>query len=164
MSTLSKPETSIEPAWGSSYRLIASEKWKAKSAVKGKAATEALAEYAAPQPCMRVRDVATGTGEPAISIAMRVGPQGHLTALDISGELLEVARARASERGLQNFVTEQADAHALPFAEHHFDLATSRFGVMFFRDPALVLGEMRRILRPEARAGFAAWGSPGLCK
>jgi SAM-dependent methyltransferase len=158
MSTPSKPETCTEPAWGNSYRLIASEKWKAKSAAMGKAVTEALVDYAAPKPGMRVLDVATGTGEPAISIAMCVGLDGHVTALDISAELLEIAEARASDRGLRNFVTQQADVHALPFAENNFDLATSRFGVMFFRDPVLALREMRRVLRPEARACFAAWG------
>ena len=50
--------------WGSSFRLIASEKWKAKSAVMGKAVTEALVEYSRPLPGMRVLDLASGTGEP----------------------------------------------------------------------------------------------------
>ena len=53
----------------------------------------------------------------------------------------------------------QADAHAMPFADASFDLATSRFGVMFFRDAGLALRELHRVLRDQARACFLAWGS-----
>jgi SAM-dependent methyltransferase len=159
MTTPSKPEPSkTEPGWGSQYRLIASDKWKAKSTAMGKAVTEALVEYAQPKPGMRVLDLASGTGEPAISIAMRVGAQGQVTALDLSADLLEIARGRAQERDLNNFFTQQADAHALPFADNSFDLATSRFGVMFFRDPGLALQELHRVLRPGFRACLLAWG------
>jgi SAM-dependent methyltransferase len=155
MTTSSKEES----GWGSQYRLIATDKWKAKSAAMGKAVTEALVEYAQPRPGMRVLDLASGTGEPAISIAMRVGAQGHVTALDLSADLLQVAKGRAQDRGLQNFSTQQADAHALPFPDNSFDLATSRFGVMFFGDVGLALRELRRVLRDQARACFLAWGA-----
>jgi SAM-dependent methyltransferase len=124
----------------------------------GKAATETLVECAAPQPGMKVLDLASGTGEPAITLASRMGAQGEVTALDLSADLLEIARNRAQERGLANFFTRQADAHSLPFPEHHFDLATSRFGVMFFRDIIVALRELRRVLRPQARACFLVWG------
>jgi len=147
-----------EPSWGSSYRLIASDKWKAKSAVMGKAVTEALVEYAQPKPGMRVLDLASGTGEPAISLAMRVGVRGQVTALDLSAELLEIAKGRARERDLDNFSTQQADAHVLPFADNSFDLATCRFGVMFFREAGVALRELGRVLRVESRACFLAWG------
>ena len=61
--------------WSSSYRLIAAEKWKAKSALMGSAVTNTLVEYSRPRPGMRVLDLASGTGEPAISLAERVGLQ-----------------------------------------------------------------------------------------
>lgn len=126
----------------------------------GRPVTDALVSYASPRQGMQVLDLASGTGEPAISLAMRVGSEGHVTAIDLSSELLEVAAQRARARGLTNFTTQQADAHSLPFADGVFDLATSRFGVMFFRDVVSALGELRRVLRPEARACFLAWGSP----
>jgi SAM-dependent methyltransferase len=148
-----------EAGWGSQYRLIAAEKWKAKSAAMGRPVTDALAEYAQPQPGMRVLDLASGTGEPAISLAVCVGERGHVTALDLSADLLEIAKERARAHGLQNFTTQQADAHSLPFADDSFDLATSRFGVMFFRDPTRALRELHRVLRSGARACFLAWGS-----
>jgi len=146
------------PSWGASYRLIASEKWKTKSAAMGRDVTQALVEYARPQPGMKVLDLATGTGEPAISLASRVAPGGHVTALDLSPELLEIAADRARQRGLTNFTTQQADAHHLPYADASFDLISSRFGVMFFRDCAQAMREAHRVLKPAARACFLAWG------
>jgi len=145
--------------WGNQYRLVASERWKSKSAAMGQPTTDALVEYARPALGMRVLDLASGTGEPAISLAACVGERGHVTALDLSADLLEIAAERARTRGLKNFTTQQADAHSLPFPENTFDLATSRFGVMFFADSVFALGELRRVLRPGARACFLAWGS-----
>ncbi|MFZ0735172.1 MAG: methyltransferase domain-containing protein [Candidatus Sulfotelmatobacter sp.] len=151
-------KSGAEPNWGNQYRLVASEKWKAKSAAMGRPVTEALVDYAQPQAGMKVLDLASGTGEPAITLASRVGPAGHVTALDLSSDLLEIAEARARARGLTNFKTRQADAHSPPFPEASFDLATSRFGVMFFRDPVKALSELQRVLRPGARACFLVWG------
>jgi SAM-dependent methyltransferase len=144
--------------WGTQFRLVASERWKAKSAAMGTPVTEALVEYARPVSGMRVLDLASGTGEPAISLASSVEPGGHVTALDLSGDLLQIATERAQARGLKNFSTQQADAHRLPFPENSFDLATSRFGVMFFAEPRVALQELRRVLRTRARACFLAWG------
>lgn len=147
---------SPEVAWGSSYRLVASEKWKAKSAVMGRPVTEKLVEYARPTLGMHVLDLASGTGEPAITLASKVGPNGHITALDLSADLLEITKSRARDRGISNLTTLQADANELPFPDHSFDLITCRFGVMFFREQAL--RETYRVLKPMARACFCAWG------
>jgi len=138
--------------------LIAAEKWKAKSAAMGSAVTEALVEYSRPLPGMRVLDLASGTGEPGISLARRVGPQGSVTAVDQSVDLLDIAAQRALSKNLLNFTTQQADAHQLPFADQTFDLASCRFGVMFFSDAQRALAELCRVLKPGARACFAAWG------
>ena len=105
---------------------------------------------------MKILDLASGTGEPAISLASEVLPEGHVTALDLSRELLEVAAQRAMDRGLTNISTHEADAHRLPFPDHSFDLVTSRFGVMFFDGRAL--SEAHRVLKSGARACFTAWG------
>lgn len=149
---------STSSSWGSSYRLVAAEKWKAKSAAMGRVVTEALVEYAAPQPGMQVLDLASGTGEPGISLALRVAAHGRITAVDLNSELLALAAERASKRNLSNFATQQADAHKLPFPDHCFDLATCRFGVMFFAQVEQALAELRRVLKPSARACFVAWG------
>lgn len=145
-------------SWGSNYRLVAAERWKTKSAAMGRAVTDAFVEYAAPQPGMKVLDLASGTGEPAISLAQRVAPDGHVTAFDLSADLLEIAAERARQRNLANFTSRQGDAHDLPFADNSFDLATCRFGAMFFADIDRALTSLRRVLKPNARACFALWG------
>jgi len=143
-------------SWGNHFRLTASERWKAKSAALGTEVTNTLVEYAAPAKGMHVLDLGSGTGEPGITLASRVGPTGHVTALDQSAELLEIASERARQRGLANFSTCRAGADTVPFSEHQFDLIASRFAVMFFPDRALP--EAHRVLKPGARACFAAWG------
>ena len=147
-----------KPQWGASYRLIAAEKWKAKSAAMGCAVTEAVVAFARPQPGMTVLDLASGTGEPGISLAKHVGPEGHVTALDQSAELLKIAGERASQARLTNFSTRPADVHSLPLPENSFDLNTCRFGVMFFADIGKALREAHRVLKPGGRACFVAWG------
>ena len=139
--------------------MAAKEKWKAKSAAMGRDVTEALVIYARPEPGMKVLDLASGTGEPAISLAFAVGPTGHVTALDLSAEVLETAAERARQRGLTNLSTQQADAQELPFADQSFDLVTSRFGVMFFQDAVKALREARRVLKPGGRVSLLAWGT-----
>jgi ubiquinone/menaquinone biosynthesis C-methylase UbiE len=138
---------------------VAAEKWKTKSAVMGSAVTQALVDYAGPQPGMRILDLASGTGEPGISLAQRCVPGGTVTAVDLSAELLELAAERALKKNLPNFSIQQADAHELPFPDRIFDLATCRFGVMFFGDVKQALAELQRVLKPGARACFVVWGS-----
>jgi len=147
-----------QPEWGNSYRLVASEKWKAKSAAMGKHVTQRLVQFSGPRPGMRILDLASGTGEPAISLASQVLPGGFVAALDISADLLTIAQGRARSRSLMNVAPCQGDAHRLPFGESSFDLATSRFGVMFFSDIVAALKDLRRVLRSGGRACFAAWG------
>jgi SAM-dependent methyltransferase len=144
--------------WGSSFRLTAAEKWKAKSAKMGRDVTEALVDYAQPRAGMHVLDVASGTGEPAITIASRMGASGRVAALDLNADLLAIAAQRAKQRGFDRVSTAQADAQSLPFDEDTFDLATCRFGVMFFPDAQRALRELLRVLKSGARACFAVWG------
>jgi ubiquinone/menaquinone biosynthesis C-methylase UbiE len=124
----------------------------------GSAVTEALIEFSALLPNMHVLDLASGTGEPGISLAQRIGQCGSVIAVDQSSELLAIASERARNKGLSNFTVQLADAHALPFPDHSFDLATCRFGVMFFDDIQQALTELRRVLKPSACACFAVWG------
>src|SRR5215470_8168483 len=152
------PSADRNTEWGSSYRLNAAETWTAKSARMGRDVTEALVDYARPGAGMNILDVASGTGEPAITIASRMGASGHITATDLNADLLAIAAQRAKQRGFDRVTTQQADAQSLPFDDHTFDLATCRFGVMFFPDSQRALRELLRVLRPGAQACFAVWG------
>jgi ubiquinone/menaquinone biosynthesis C-methylase UbiE len=147
-----------ETNWAEHARIQAAQRWERASAEMGKDVTNALVEYADPQPGERVLDVACGTGAPSLKVARRVGAAGNVVATDLSEEPLKIAAERAKERGLANIRFERADVHALPYADGEFDLVTCRFGVMFFADLAKALAEIRRVLTPGGRVAFAAWG------
>jgi ubiquinone/menaquinone biosynthesis C-methylase UbiE len=106
----------------------------------------------------RIVDVGCGCGATTIALAQQVGPAGHVLGIDISAPML--ARARQLVRpGLPaDFVL--ADATVYPFVPASFDLLASRFGVMFFAEPALSFANLRRALRPSGRLAFACWRDP----
>lgn len=139
--------------------MSAAQRWERASAEMGRHVTDALVEYANPQPGERVLDVACGTGAPSLKVARRVGASGGVVAADLSEEPLKIAAERARERALTNITFERADVHALQYPENSFDLITCRFGAMFFSDLPRALREMRRVLKPGGRVAFAAWGS-----
>lgn len=144
--------------WSTRARAMASEKWRQQSAVMGSELTAAIVEAARAEPGMRILDVASGTGEPALSLAEKVGPGGHVTATDVSETSLAIAERRAQKRGLSNLAFRSADVHQLPFPDAAFDRVTSRCGVMFFSDLPRALGELHRVLKPDGRIALLAWG------
>jgi ubiquinone/menaquinone biosynthesis C-methylase UbiE len=122
--------------------------------------TQALVDTADPKPGMSVLDLASGTGEPSLSIARRVAPVGRVIATDLSPAMLAVLRENATNEDVTNIDTKVEDAHELSFSDNSFDLVTSRFGVMFFVEIDRALGEIRRVLKPGGRAAFLVWGEP----
>ncbi len=124
----------------------------------GRAMTEAIVAEAKIVPHLRVLDIASGTGEPAISIATALDGTGMVTATDISAEPLAVGEQRAQQRGLSNLRFRVADAHALPFPDKAFERVTSRLGVMFFSELPTALREIHRVLTDDGRATLLAWG------
>ncbi len=124
------------------------------------AVTAALVDAAAPAPGMLVLDLASGSGQPALTIAPKLQPAGKVIATDLSEPMLAVLRSFAAQEGVANVETRFADAHELPFADNTFDLVTSRFGAMFFVEIGKTLGEIRRVLKPGGRITFAVWGEP----
>ena len=106
----------------------------------------------------RVLDIGCGTGQTTREAA-RAATQGEAVGVDTSAEMLEVARRRSAAEGLRNVVFEQADAQFNPFPAASFDLCISRFGVMFFADPAAAFANIGRAMRPGARLVWMVWQS-----
>jgi ubiquinone/menaquinone biosynthesis C-methylase UbiE len=123
-----------------------------------RAATEAIVGAVGAAPGMRVLDVASGTGEPALALAAAVSPGGTVVATDLVAEMLDDIAELARREGLMNLAARQADAEELPFGDGVFDAVTCRFGVMNFADAPRALCEARRVLRSGGRAAFVAWG------
>src|SRR5215213_7706801 len=124
--------------------------------------TRALIERAGIGKGQTVLDVAGGAGEPSLTIAEEVGPEGSVSCTDGVAEMVDAARAEAQRRGLTNMQFRQCAADSLPFPDNSFDAVVSRLGVMFFPDPVAAMREMLRVLKPNGKLAFAVWGKSDL--
>jgi SAM-dependent methyltransferase len=106
----------------------------------------------------RVLDVGCGSGSTTFAFARAVGPSGHVMGIDISAPMLARAREVTPSGAPVEFVLADATIHS--FAPENFDLLASRFGVMFFADPALSFANMRKAMRRSGRLAFACWREP----
>jgi ubiquinone/menaquinone biosynthesis C-methylase UbiE len=106
----------------------------------------------------RIVDVGCGCGATSLAFAQKVGPTGRVLGIDISAPMLARARQIAPAEMPVEFVL--ADATVYPFDQASFDLLISRFGVMFFAQPALSFANLRKALRPSGRLAFACWREP----
>jgi len=117
-----------------------------------------LIDRAKPKTGERIVDVGCGSGATTIAFARKVGPSGHALGVDVSGPMLEQARASAPADAQIEFM--QADATVYPFDPGSVDLVASRFGVMFFADPAKSFANLHGALKPSGRLAFACWREP----
>lgn len=108
----------------------------------------------------RVLDVAAGSGEPALTAAQVVGPNGEIVATDISSEMLSYARQRAAAAGIENVEFVEAEASSLDFPAESFDAALSRWGIIFEPEAEAAAGRIRGFLKPGARMAISSWGPP----
>ena len=104
-------------------------------------------------------DIASGVGDPAITLADCVGPEGCVIAADVRFKQVAEAKENAYEKGLVNLNFVQADAQALPFSNHIFDIVTCRFGVVFFPDVDQASKEILRVLKPGGKVSLIVWGA-----
>ncbi len=120
------------------------------------AVNTALIQRAAPKPGERVLDIGCGTGATARAFSSHLEPRGSITALDISEPLLSHAKSRANETcRISQYHLVDAQREQIPDAP--FDLAISRFGVMFFSDPVAAFYNIRNHLKLGGRLVVAAW-------
>jgi SAM-dependent methyltransferase len=104
-------------------------------------------------------DIATGTGEPGLSIA-RLAPRGRVVLTDLVSEMLDIATRRAGALGITNVETRVCSADDLPFDDATFDSVSVRFGYMFLPDLAQATAEFARVLKPGGRLGSSVWVKP----
>ena len=110
------------------------------------------------RPGERVLDLATGTGITAIAARER---GAKVTGVDLTPELLAVARKKAQDEGFADIDFREGDAEALPFADATFDVVLSTCGHMFAPDQPKVAAELARVTRPGGRVTFLAWTPEG---
>ena len=96
-------------------------------------------------------DVCCGTGDLALALAARVGPEGRVVGCDFSERMLELARTKAAQRGVAAVEFEWADALALPYEDGSFEAVTVGFGARNLADLPRGIGEMARVLKPGGR-------------
>jgi len=142
--------TSAAPYW---------KKWDAKLAMQSEAATALIVDGAQLAPGMQVLDLASGTGQPALTIAGKVGPRGRVVATDMTADMVDAARENAAARNLANVEAQAVDAEHLPFPNGTFDRVTCRFGIMFVPDADTALAEIRRVVKRRGRFSFLVWGA-----
>jgi SAM-dependent methyltransferase len=117
--------------------------------------TAALIPFAGAKPGDHELDLGCGCASTSLAFARAVGTAGSVTGVDISRPMLEVAKRRARESGAKiEFI--EADASAYAF-KPDYDLIFSRFGVMFFADPAQAFANIRNALKPGGRLAFVCW-------
>ena len=119
--------------------------------------TQALVEDGLISGVHTVLDVATGPGEPALTLAALVGAEGKVLGIDPAPEMVEAARRATDHLGLRNAEFDVASADRLPFPADTFDAVVSRFGVMFFPSPVDAVREMLRVLKPGRKLALAVW-------
>jgi SAM-dependent methyltransferase len=123
-----------------------------------RAVNDLLLRHSGATAAERALEIGCGTGAFTVPLAEVVGERGQVVGADISDTMLAGARKRIAESGLRNVSLMQADAQTHPFEPGRFDLIASRFGVMFFADPAAAFTNLRAAARPDGRLCFACWG------
>jgi ubiquinone/menaquinone biosynthesis C-methylase UbiE len=120
--------------------------------------SEALAKLK-PRPGEHILDLGTGPGEPALTIAREVGPEGRVTGVDLSENMIEIADQVRKARKINNTEFKVMDCSKLMFPDSIFDAAISCFGFQIFTNPEKAAAEAYRVLKPKGRIFATVWST-----
>ena len=112
-----------------------------------------------PQPGEHILDMGTGPGEPAMTLARAVGPQGRVTATDLSEKMIEIARHVSEARGIRNADFRVMDCSKLDFPDSTFDAAICCFGFQIFTNPETAAVQAYRVVKPKGRIVTTVWST-----
>jgi SAM-dependent methyltransferase len=121
-----------------------------------------MIEHAGLQPGHRVLELAAGPGDTGFLAAELIRPGGTLLSTDATDSMLEVARARAAQLGIDNVEFKRIELEWIDLETAVVDVVLCKWGLMFTVDPEAALRETRRVLRPGGRIALAAWDEPAL--
>jgi SAM-dependent methyltransferase len=121
--------------------------------------SERLVELLAPEPGDTVLELAAGAGDTGYLAVDRIGPSGRLITSDFVPEIVDSARRRAEEIGLEHIDFRILDAGSLDLPDESVDGVLCRWGFMLVPEPAVAFAETRRVLRPGGRVSFTVWGN-----
>lgn len=119
------------------------KKWAPTIEAGAQVVNDRLVDMAGLEPGHKALDIATGYGEPLMTILRRVGPTGHVVATDLSLEMIELARERAAEHSLSNATFYPCNGESLEIPETDFDAALCRWGLMLMADPDACLRRLQ---------------------
>lgn len=136
------------------------ERWRAQLAESLTPVREWLTRELAPRPGDTVLELSAGAGETGFAAAAIVGEHGRLISTDFSPDMVEVARRRGAELGLENVDYRVIDAERIALDDDSVDGVLCQSGYMLMADPALALSETRRVLRRGGRLALSVWGTP----
>jgi SAM-dependent methyltransferase len=122
--------------------------------------TRWMIDAVAPEPGQVVLELAAGPGDTGLAAARLVAPTGKVICSDWAQAMIDVARERARELGLENVDFRTLNAESLDLETASVDAVVCRWGYMLLADPAAGLRETRRVLAPGGRVSLAAWDSP----
>ena len=121
---------------------------------------EHLLDRAELQEGQTVMDLGSGTGAVAFAASRRVGPEGRVTAVDISPDMLSIARAGAEAQNLSNVDFKEGRGEAIPVEDQSHDAILASLSLMYVIDRAAAAREIARVLRPGGRFVATVWGGP----
>ena len=135
------------------------KKWNEQTMSFLKPIGDKIIEFIKPEGSQTILDIASGTGEPGLSIATML-EGGKVVMTDIAEDMLAIAKENAASRSIVNTETIVSDVSNLPFDNNSFDSISCRFGYMFFPDMQMAANEMNRVLKPSGKIAISVWNIP----